>query len=340
MRRDRRRWNACMALLVTGLMIPAPGVLAQTLEVRDVETTRTAVESQVERLVTEVTAKDPELAKEIEHQKDLCVRDLSDGRLERPEFTKDVETYRDVQRDLAERVVKGEMESRIADATAKGNRELAESMRTAFETFQGAGGGEAVNRDDAKKAFEKTYQETLARDPDGAQHMKEMFESAERGELVRPTPEMMERMGKEMGDYVRENPEMREYAHMELDRMMEHGVEQGREMMEHGMEMDREASERAAHEGFEHWAEGRDASEVEHARAEMERYFEQPDRDNSALLDNRAEMLFTSSTTSPTPESGPSPQVEPFVRNDPEGPVFLHSDGTCHNHGTNLPASC
>lgn len=279
------------ALVIAGLLFPSPIVWAQALEVADVDTTRAAVETQVERLVTEMAARDPELAKEIEHQRDLCVRDLSDGRLESPEFTKEIETYRDVQRDVAERVIKSEVESRIAEATASGNRELAESMRAAFETFQGAGGGETVNRDEAQKIFEKAYNEALTRDPEGAQHMKEMFEAAERGdfEAMRPTPEMMERMRDEMGGYLRENPEMREYVAVEWDRMMEHGPEQG-EMperdfrdMPHDMDMARE---------FERWAEGRDASELEHARAEMERYFEF-ERDNSAILDNRAEFLAT-----------------------------------------------
>ncbi len=347
-----KMWDLCRAVVIAGFICPSPIVWAQALEVADVDTTRAAVETQVEKLVTELATKDPELAKELEHQKDLCVRDLSDGRLESPEFTKEIETYRDVQRDLAERVVKGEMEGRIADAMAKGNRELAESMRTAFETFQGAGGGETMNRDDAKKIFEKAYQETLTRDPEGAQHMKEMFESAERGEFVRPTPEMMERMGKEMGEYLRENPEMREYAHVEWDRMTERGVEQGHEMMEHGMEMDRQASERMAHEGFEHWAEGRDASEVEHAKAEMERYFE---RDNSAILDNRAEFL----QNSPAPGGGgggtpPSPaDVERLPDRDhfadhdgdtvPEHhphEIWRHSDGTCHDHTTGTATNC
>lgn len=273
---QRRAFKRATVVVIAVLMIPYPGVFAQPLEVGDVETTRAAVETQVERLVTELVARDPELAQEIERQSQECLRDLSDGWLEAPEFTKEIETYRDVQRDLAERVM----------------------------------------------------QETMARDPEGAQHMKEMFEAAERGEMVRPTPEMMERMREGMGDYLRENPEMREYASIEWDRMMEHGLDQGerfgptespeqareaferwsaesgasqadidrmRAEMERGFEMGMRDMEHGMQEfergmdmarEFERWAEGRDAAEVEHYREMMEH-----ERDTSIILDGNIERF-------------------------------------------------
>jgi hypothetical protein len=364
-------------LLVIGLAVQSPSVFAQPLEVHEVDATRAAVETQVERLVSEVAARDPELAQEIERQSELCLRDLSDGRLEHPEFTKDIETYREVQRDLTERVVQGEVEARIAEAVAAGNRELADSMRTAFEALRavgelglgapelggGPGGGETIGRDDARRMFEQAYNEALGHDPEGAQRMKEMFEAAERGEFVRPTPEMMERMRDEMGEYLRENPEMREYARVEWDRFMEGGPDRGERFGPTD-------SPEHAREAFERWASegGHSPAEMDRMRAEMERGFEMareweargaefehyfesperyfdyqpPERNYEQIQQNQIDFqqgeTFVRTDVHVADHNGDGDATDP--EDTHMHGVFRHSDGTCHDHATQGTVGC
>lgn len=90
------------ALVVVGLACQAPLAWAQPLDVADVDVTRAAVETQVERLVMELATRDPELAQEIERQAELCERDMRDGQLDHEGLTRDIENFREV-RELMER---------------------------------------------------------------------------------------------------------------------------------------------------------------------------------------------------------------------------------------------
>ena len=386
----------CRIVVIAGLALPSPSVWAALEVERSADVSR-EVTQQVERLVSETASRDPELAQEIKLQGQECLRDLSDGKLDNPQFTKEIETSRDVQRELTERVLTRE--------AAKVSPEAAERIRAAFEAWQGGGGtgggrGEfagpsQMGLEQARGQFEQAYQEAVTRgDTKGAETMKATFESMERGEAVRPTPEMMEKMHQEMERFVSERPEMADYARAEWDRMMEHGMghegagstedheqarregferwasESGRspeeiarmrETMEQGLEhvgqaatreeMERgfangahdmehlremgEAGRAEAREAFERWAESPEARNIdkdtmEHYREMAEHAVERPERetDYTARLDTRVEMVQ------------PAPDAETFVRMDPEGGVFRHSDQTCHNHGTNVPDNC
>ena len=57
--------NVCRTFVIVGLIVPSPVAWAQALDVADVEVTRVAVEAEVDRLVAELSAPDPELAQEI-----------------------------------------------------------------------------------------------------------------------------------------------------------------------------------------------------------------------------------------------------------------------------------
>lgn len=242
------------ALWVVGLAIQPPLSWAQPLEVPDVETTRAAVEVQVDRLVAEVQARDPELAQEIERQGDLCVLDLGDGRLEHEGFLSEIEALREVHTEVVGRVVQAEVEEQVAALIVAGSADLANELRTAFMAVgtaegmalggPGAGGaGEAsgtMTREEARASFNQAYQEVLGRDPQDAARMKEMFEKCERGEfedILRPTPEAMERMAGEMKEYMSEHPEMGEYVREFASAEWERFTADGHELGEHGPEL-------------------------------------------------------------------------------------------------------
>jgi hypothetical protein len=57
-------------------------------------------------------------------------------------------------------------------------------------------------------------------------------------------------------------------------------------------------------------------------------------------FDARLDLIADTSLPPPPTPGEPAPPPEPFVRMDPEGPVHLHSDDTCHNHGSGLPDNC
>lgn len=99
-------------ILLTGAVAAAlafqmPAGWAQPLEVVDVERTQTMVQAEIERLVADVAARDPEFAQEIERQAALCERDMQDGRLDHEGFTRDIESFREA-RDMMERMMGGE----------------------------------------------------------------------------------------------------------------------------------------------------------------------------------------------------------------------------------------
>lgn len=275
-------FGSAVGVLVSGLLGLVPAASAQPLEVADPTELAREVASQVESLMTEVAARDPELAQEIERQQDLCVRDLGDGRLDHEGFARDIENFREVQRELAERALEGEVETRIAEASARGDTELADQMRAAFEAMQAGdaglgrpefGGPSEMSHEQAQAMFERAYQEALSHDPEGAQRMKEMFESVERGEMFHPSPDMMERMHGEMEQLMSERPDMAEYARAEWDRFMDFEHEGGdrfgsMESPEHMREM------------FEHMAAegGGSPADIDRMRAEMERGFAEMER--------------------------------------------------------------
>ena len=207
--------NACRVLVIVGLVVPSPVVLAQPLEVADVETTRVAVEAEVERLVAELAVRDPELAQEIERQSELCIRDFSDGRLDHEGFTRDIETYRDVQREVTGEM-KTEFDRAYQEALARGDTAGAEQMRTAFEAFEKG------------EAFVPT-----------PETMERMHQEMER--YMSEHPEMREYA---MAEWDRYGQEMREYGAGpgEFERMhqeMERGFEMAREWEAHAAEFER-----------------------------------------------------------------------------------------------------
>jgi hypothetical protein len=275
-----------IALLVVGLAFSSPLAWAQPLEVRDIEVAMPEIETRVAELITEVAARDPELAQEIERQSELCMRDISDGRMDDEGFTSEAETFRDVQTEVASRVVQAEVEEQAAALAAQGDAELASDLRTAFTALgtTTAGPAETMGRAEARTQFEQVYSEVLARDPQEAARMKEMFEKFERGEfeeIMRPTPETMERMHQEMEKYFSERPEMEIY---------------GREVYAH--EWDRYAGEFGAGHDPREWGhempggEGpwRDMPEgftPERMPAEFEHYREMMDREIGTVLDNK-----------------------------------------------------
>lgn len=263
--------NVQVSLVASGLAFQMPLVWAQPLEVADPAEASREVAAQVDRLVAEVAARDPELAQEIERQQEICLRDIGDGRLDDTGLTHEIETYREVQGEIQGRVIQAEVEARVAELTAKGNSELAERMQSSFEAFRmvGGPGTEMISRGDARAMFEQAYQEAQRLDPEGAQHMKDMFEAAERGEFVRPTPETMDRMRQEMERYIAERPEMadygREYAKAEFERYAEFGGDHER----YGP-TDTPEQARAA---FERWSSesGASQADIDRMRTEMEK---------------------------------------------------------------------
>lgn len=252
-----------VALLIVGLSVQAPIGWAQPIEVRDVETIQAAVETEVERVVSELAARDPELAREFERQSQECLRDLGDGRLDHEGFTKEVETYREVRRELEDRVYQ--------EALAR-DPEGAQRMREMFEATERG--------------------ELMRPTPEMMERMREQMEA-----YLRERPEMreyaavewdrMREQGFDRGERFgpAETPEQAREAferwvaesgasQADIDRMraeMERGMrewERGMHEFERGMEMARE---------FERWAEGRDPLEVERYREMMEReyYYDQ-----------------------------------------------------------------
>lgn len=361
----KMRRDVQVALVASGLVFQMPLVWAQPLEVANPAETSREVATQVDRLVAEVAARDPELAQEIERQQEICLRDIGDGRLDDTGLTHEIETYREVQSEIQGRVVQAEVEARVADLTAKGNTELAERMQSSFEAFRLGGGGtegEMLSRGDARAMFEQAYQDVQRLDPESAQQMKEMFESAERGEFVRPTAETMERMHQEMERYIGERPEMadycREIGQAEFERYAESGGDHERFGPTDTPEQAREAFERWSAEG------GHAPGEMEHYREMMEHGMQEWERgmetaheyermateyERIAIERDYGSVLDTHIETNPTPGTGTG---ETLVRTDnhdhlPDMPggdhpheIYRHPDGTCHDHGDGTPDTC
>lgn len=287
--KSNRRTQAVIGCAAASTLAMAPAFTwAQALEIERPDLVTQEVSAQVEHLVEQTAQRDPELAELIKQQAEVCVRDItSDGKLDDANLTKEIETYREVQRELTTRVAGKEAETRIAEL-AKTNPEAAERLRTAFDAvragngvggvtgergqeFRGGApaGGETISREEAHRMFEQAYGEAQKHDPEGATRMKEMFEAAERGAFTRPTPEMMERMHSEMETWMKDNPDKADYARAEFSRMAEAGLDRG----------DRYGSTKTpeqAREAFEKWAAdtgstGRSQQEIEQARAQFER---------------------------------------------------------------------
>lgn len=246
--RNWESWSMVLVgLVMLGVMGRSPLAWAQPFEVADSVSVTREVATQMERLIGEAAASDPELARELGQQQELCLHDLSDGQLDNPDLISEIETLREVQTEVTGRVIQAEVEARATALIAQGSAELADDLRTAFTALGvgampdvGGPGGrvEPMSRAEARTSFEQVYNEVAARDPQEAARMKEMFEQCERGEfdeLMRPTPETMERMAEEMKEYMSDHPEMgeyvREFARAEWN---DFTVEYGHEMGDHG----------------------------------------------------------------------------------------------------------
>lgn len=269
--RDRGIWAA---LLIMGLSGQASVVWAQPIEVD--RSIATEVAASLERLVEAAEAHDPELARLIEQEGRACLDDLDDGVLEDPGMTEAVEAVV-VAKEAQEQAMAAVATEQLANEIAKVDPQLAAQMNElalggAAELGGATVDGETINREQAKQVFEQAYSEALTRDPEGAQQMKEMFEAFERGdfqEIVRPTPETMERMQGEMERYFSEHGEgenefAREYAMREMEQFERVGAGESPEHM-------REMFERMT-------PEGHSPEDMERMRTEMERFGQDMER--------------------------------------------------------------
>ena len=187
-------------LAISGLVMQASVAWAQSLEVAGLEKTRGEVAKRVERLIRETAQRDPELAQEIERQKELVMHEMKHGRLNDTHLIHEIENFRTVQRELTHRVAQVEVEYRIAEV-AGDNPALTQQLRAAFETWRNGNG-------------------------------KETFEWFERGEGIHHlSPEGLERVQRETERFVAEHPDKagyaREFVHQEFERARPQAREHG-----------------------------------------------------------------------------------------------------------------
>ncbi len=110
-------------------------VSAQPMEVVDPVSLSQEVAQELERFIATVAAQDPELAAELERQQELCLRDLSDGQLDHESFVQEVEMFREAQHEVTS-AMREEFDQAYQEALARGDTQMAEQMRAAFEAFE------------------------------------------------------------------------------------------------------------------------------------------------------------------------------------------------------------
>lgn len=196
---------------MAALAFQTPAGWAQPLEIADVERTQTMVQAEVERLMTEVAARDPELAQEIEKQAELCIRDFSDGQLEHEGFTKDIENFRDV-RDVMEQMMGGGAEGEHPAPTP----EMMERMSQEMEQLMAERPELAEYARAEFSEYARETMEAFGREMGGPEHFREM------GEHFR---EMGERLHEQYEREAREYYE-REYG-ARLDELAQHFLDSG-----------------------------------------------------------------------------------------------------------------
>ena len=277
-------------LAISGLAVQTSVAWAQSLEVADRDKTRLEVAKRVEQLVRETAQHDPELAREIERQKELVIHEMKRGRLEDTHLIHEIENVRTVQRELTHRVAQAEVDYRIAEV-AGDNPALAHQLRAAFETWRNGDGqetfagferGEGIHHL-SPEGLERRQRETersVAEHPEKAGYAREFL----RRELERVRPEARDRG----------QMDTPEHAHQLVERSRAQGhppeaVKEMHNMNTRGVERAREASAREvdrAHEAPTHEVErAREAPtrEVERVREvpahEVERVREAPVRE-------------------------------------------------------------
>lgn len=132
-------WTVGRLVVAASLVMSSGPAWAQALTGAELDTMRAAVDAEVQELVTELATQDPDLAAEIMRQHDIVVNDLEDnGHIDEPEL---VRTLADIEqtRQVMERSFQQHVETRISEAQASGNPELADKMRQMFEAYQHSG---------------------------------------------------------------------------------------------------------------------------------------------------------------------------------------------------------
>lgn len=258
----QRTYRIVRAVVMVAMALPTPAVFAQ-LEVPEREVARFAdvLSAEIDR------TSDPAMKAELEKLGAECRQDLEqDAEIDNLETEKAAEAIVSVERARDEALGKVAAEQ-VANEVSKINPELGSQLKEMAlgqpELGGGTGGGsgETMDRGKAKEMFEKAYEQAKSADPEGAERMKEMFESFEKGdfsEMMRSTPEMAERMRSEMESHMREFGE-NEYA---------------RDMAETAMrEMDMGMSREDAQAEFEKWAasSGESPEKVADMRAMMDK---------------------------------------------------------------------